>query len=60
MPQQPSTLVSALLSIAVLAVFALLWGGWWMIARGGQRLKGVLMIVCAFVLLGNVLIWTWP
>lgn len=45
------------LSIAVLAMFALVWGGartW----RGGDRQKGVLMIACAVVLLGNLLIWT--
>lgn len=60
MSQQPGVLVSALLSIAVIAIFALLWGGWWMIAKRGQRQKGVLMIVCAFVLLGNMLIWTVP
>ena len=58
MPHQPGVLLSAALSIAVLAIFALVGGGIWMIIRGGQRLKGTLMIVCAAVLLGNVLIWT--
>lgn len=58
MPQQPGVLLSAALSIAVLATFALVGGGLWMIVRGGQKLKGALMIVCATVLLGNVLIWT--
>lgn len=46
-----------MLSIAVLATFALAWGGvatW----RRGDRQKGALMVVCALVLLGNVLIWT--
>jgi hypothetical protein len=46
-----------LLSIAVVAMFALVWGGvrtW----RGGERQKGVLMMVCALVLLGNLLIWS--
>ena len=46
-----------LLSIAVLAMFALVWGGvatW----RRDDRRKGVLMILCALVLLGNLLIWT--
>lgn len=45
------------LSIVMAAVFALLWGGivtW----RRGDRQKGVLMLVCALVLLGNLLIWT--
>jgi hypothetical protein len=46
-----------LLSIAVVAMFALIWGGvrtW----RGGDRQKGVLMVACALVLLGNLLIWS--
>jgi hypothetical protein len=46
-----------LLSIAVVAMFALVWGGvrtW----RGGERQKGVLMVICALVLLGNLLIWS--
>lgn len=45
------------LSIAMLAVFALVWGGiitW----RRDDRRKGVLMLICALVLLGNLLIWT--
>ncbi|MES2444738.1 MAG: hypothetical protein V4574_18095 [Pseudomonadota bacterium] len=58
MPGQTGALASALLSIAVLAILALLWGGVWMIVKGGNRLKGVLMIVCALVILGNVLIQT--
>jgi hypothetical protein len=46
-----------LLSIAVVAMFALVWGGvrtW----RAGERQKGVLMVICALVLLGNLLIWS--
>ena len=44
-----------MLSIAVLAMFALVWGG----AKTfrSDRTKGVLMIVCALVILGNLLIW---
>ena len=45
-------------SVAMLAVFACLIGGGWMIAKGIDRRKGVLLIVMAVVLLGNVLIWT--
>ena len=44
-------------SIAVIAMFALVWGGirtW----RGGDRFKGVLMLIAALVLLGNLLIWS--
>ncbi len=50
----------ALLSICMFAVFALAWGGGWMIRRRGETRKGVLMIVAAIVLLGNVLIRAWP
>lgn len=45
------------MSIAVAAMFLLVWGGvrvW----RGGDRQKGALMLVAAVVLLGNLLIWT--
>ncbi len=50
----------ALLSICMVAVFALCAGGGWMIAKRGQTRQGVLMLVAALVLLGNVLIWAWP
>ena len=48
---------STVLAILMLAAFALAWGGVRLI-RKGERQKGVLMIVCALVALGNVLIWT--
>lgn len=44
------------LSIVVLAVGALVWGGWRQFRS--DRTKGILMWVCALVLLGNLLIWT--
>ncbi|RYD55371.1 MAG: hypothetical protein EOP60_06210 [Sphingomonadales bacterium] len=47
---------SILQSIAVVAMFALVWGGVRLFKA--DRTKGVLMIVCAFVILGNLLIWT--
>ncbi len=52
-----SPLASTLVSLAVIAVFALLLGGWRIIARG-DRQRGILMIVAALVLLGNILILT--
>jgi hypothetical protein len=52
-------LPSFLLSIAVIAVFLLLGGGVALL-RKGDRQKGVLMLVAALVLFGNVLIWTVP
>ncbi|HEY0625039.1 hypothetical protein [Sphingomonas sp.] len=48
---------STVLAILMLAAFALAWGGVRLIRRGEGQ-KGVLMIVCALVALGNVLIWT--
>jgi hypothetical protein len=48
------------LSLAVLATIALVWGGIWMIRKGGDSRKGMLMIAAALVLLGNVLIIAWP
>ena len=45
------------LSLLLIAAIVLVWGGVTMI-RKGDRTKGVLMIVCAVVLVGNVLIWT--
>ena len=51
---------SLALSIAMLAVFALGAGGTWLIVKARDRKRGSLMLVAALVLLGNVLIWTWP
>ncbi len=48
---------ATVLAILMLAAFALAAGGVWFI-RKSERQKGVLMIVCALVALGNVLIWT--
>ncbi|OYY89167.1 MAG: hypothetical protein B7Y45_13455 [Sphingomonas sp. 28-66-16] len=44
-------------AIAMLGFFACLIGGGWMIAKGGDRKKGALLLVMAAVLLGNVVIW---
>ena len=52
-------LPATLLSIVMLAAFGLIIGGVVLIRRG-ERKKGVLMIVAAAVLVGNVLIWTVP
>jgi hypothetical protein len=45
-------------ALAMLAVFALAGGGIHLIAKGRDRRKGALMLACAAVILGNVLIWT--
>ena len=51
-------LAAALLSIAMLAAFALIGGGFHLMIRRGERKQGALMLVAAAVLLGNVLVWT--
>jgi hypothetical protein len=48
---------ATLLSVLMLVAFALAAGGLWMIARGGETRRGVLMLVAAAVALANVLIW---
>ena len=50
----------ALLSISMVAVFALAIGGGWIVARRAEKKQGVLMLIAAVVLLVNVLIWAWP
>lgn len=45
-----------MLSIAVVAMFVLVWGGVRLLKT--ERTKGILMMVCAVVILGNLLIWT--
>ncbi|MDO7842864.1 hypothetical protein [Sphingomonas immobilis] len=45
-------------TIAMLAAFALVWFGIRLTRRPDTRFKGVLMVVMAAVLVGNVAIWT--
>jgi hypothetical protein len=47
-------------SIALLAIIALVAGGFTLLRKRGERFRGVLMIIAAIVLLGNVLIWAPP
>ena len=49
---------ATLLSILMIAAFLLAGGGAWLVASRGERLKGALMLICAIVLIGNVLVWT--
>ena len=53
-----SGLVSTLLSIGVIAAFALIAGGLWLVVKGENRKQGLLMLLAAAVLFLNVLIWT--
>jgi hypothetical protein len=50
--------VAAILSIAVLAAFALAGGGAWLLLKGESRKQGTLMLIAAAVFFANVLIWT--
>lgn len=54
-----NAIASAAPAIAMLACFACVGGGTYLLRSGRDRRKGVLMLVMAAVLLGNVLIWTW-
>lgn len=49
---------ATLLSIAVLATFALVAGAAYLLVKRKERKQGVLMLIAAAVLFGNVLIWT--
>lgn len=52
------SIAAAAPAVAMLAVFACLIGGGYLIVKKHNRTKGVLMIVLALVLFGNVLIMT--
>ena len=52
--------MEAVLSILVLAAFALLLGAVWLWRKGGARKQALLMVVLALVALLNVAIWTVP
>jgi len=53
-----ATIAHAAPSVAMLGCFACVAGGTFLLRTGRDRRKGVLMLVMAAVLLGNVLIWT--
>jgi high-affinity Fe2+/Pb2+ permease len=53
-----SGIASALLAIAMIAAFLLIAGGIRLARVREHRGRGLLMILAAAVLIGNVLIWT--
>ena len=55
-----SGLGATLLSIMVIAAFALAGGGIWMLVRRRDLKRGLLMLMAALVIFGNVVIWTTP
>lgn len=46
-------------AVAMIAALVLAWFGAKLAIRPDTRIKGVLMIVMAAVLVGNVIVWTW-
>ena len=46
------------MALAMIAVFALTFGGVRLLTSAGNRKQGGLMLLAALVLLANVLIWT--
>ena len=53
-------MTDAVLSIVVLAAFALLAGAWVLWKRTGSAKQPLLMVVLAAIALANVAIWTVP
>ena len=45
-------------AISMLAVFALIFGGIYLLVKKRDRQKSILMLVLAVVIFGNVVIWT--
>lgn len=56
--QAMHTIAVTALSLAVLASFALVGGGIYLLVKREERRQGMLMLVAALVLFVNVLIWT--
>lgn len=54
------TMGNVVLSIAMLAGFALLFGAWRLHKRGGSRQQMWLMVAAALIMFANVAIWTVP
>ena len=52
------TFASALLGITMLAAFLLLIFGVRLALKVDDRQRGLLMIACGIIFIGNVLIWT--
>jgi hypothetical protein len=53
-------MIELVLTVAVLAAFALIGGGIWLIVGKRDRQRGLLMIGAALVTLANVAILAWP
>jgi len=53
-----SSIASGALAIAMITAFALILGGIKFLRQPDERRRGLLMLVAAAVLFGNVAIWT--
>ena len=53
-------LSATLLSVMVVAAFALIASGLYLLTKRRDTKRGVLMLIAALVLLANVVIWTAP
>ncbi len=53
-------MINIVLSLGMLAGFALIWGAWRLLRRDGLGQKVWLMIAAAMVIFANVAIWTVP
>ena len=51
-------LAATLMAVAMIAAFLLIAGGIRMAIKPEHRSRGLLMVLAALVLIGNVLIWT--
>jgi hypothetical protein len=51
---------SLVLSLLVLAGLMLGGGGIWLLVKGGDRKRALLMLAAALVMFGNVAIWMVP
>ncbi len=51
---------NTILSISMLGLFACIGGGCWLIFKGGNRKRGLLMLVMAIVLAANMAIMMMP
>lgn len=51
---------ATILSILMLAAFALFAGGLYLIVKRGNRKQGGLMLLAALVMFANVAIWAMP
>ena len=55
-----SGLPATLLSLGVIAALLLSGSGIWMAVSRKDVKRGLLLLVAGLVILGNVLVWTWP